>query len=226
MSDVLVARKLVKNFDDGRKVLPVLRGIDVTVKKGERIFIYGRSGSGKSTLLHILAGLLDADEGEVVIDGTNLKECSERERAALRNQKLGFVYQFHHLLPEFTALENVAMPLLIRGEATKFARDAATELLNAIELGERLDHLPKQLSGGERLRVAVARAMIGEPRVVLADEPTGSLDVQSAENVMALIQSMSERFHTAFIIVSHDSSTGAYASRKLNIIEGQLLNVD
>lgn len=226
MSEVLTARNLVKNFDDGRTSLTVLRGVNLSVREGERICIFGRSGSGKSTLLHILAGLLDADEGEVVVDDTSLFECSERERAAIRNRKLGFVYQFHHLLPEFSALENVAMPLLIRGVSTKKAREKAKELLDAIELGERLGHLPKQLSGGERLRVAVARAMIGRPKVVLADEPTGSLDVQSAETVMALIQDMSERFQTAFVIVSHDRNSGSYASRTLSISDGQLSNVD
>lgn len=221
-SEVVVAENLVKHFDDGRTVLPVLRGVNLTVREGERVCVFGRSGSGKSTLLHLVAGLLDADEGKVFIDGTDLFDCCEKERAAIRNRKLGFVYQFHHLLPEFSALENVAMPLLIRGEQTKHAREAAEELLHAIELGERLDHLPKQLSGGERLRVAVARAMVGEPKVVLADEPTGSLDTQSASTVMSLIQDMSERFQTAFVIVSHDETSNQYATRCLRISDGQL----
>ena len=185
--------------------------------------MFGRSGSGKSTLLHVLAGLLDADAGEVWIGGTNLTECSIKDRASLRNRALGFVYQFHHLLPEFTALENVAMPLLIRGDSTKHASSKAAQLLREIELDERMDHLPKQLSGGERLRVAVARAVVGNPQVVLADEPTGSLDSDSATRVMELIKSISETLGTAFVIVSHDETNGAYTDRTVRISNGHLI---
>ncbi|MCE2407137.1 MAG: ABC transporter ATP-binding protein [Pseudomonadales bacterium] len=222
MSDVLVAKSVSKTFDDGRQSLPVLQGIDLTVGAGERVCIFGRSGSGKSTLLHILAGLLDGDAGEVWIDGVNLTESATGERAALRNRALGFVYQFHHLLPEFTALENVAMPLLIRGDSTTSAKAKAEDLLTRIELGERMDHLPKQLSGGERLRVAVARAVVGDPKVVLADEPTGSLDAESATRVMSLIESMSESLGTAFVIVSHDEGSGVYAHRTMRLTDGHL----
>lgn len=224
MSDVLVGKGLTKTFDDGRQSLPVLQGIDLSVAAGERVCVFGRSGSGKSTLLHILAGLLDADSGEVWVGGTNLTDCSIRDRAALRNSALGFVYQFHHLLPEFTALENVAMPLLIRGDSTKHASSKAAHLLREIELDERMDHLPKQLSGGERLRVAVARAVVGDPQVVLADEPTGSLDSDSATRVMELIESISETLGTAFVIVSHDETNSAYAHRTVRISNGYLLD--
>lgn len=223
MSDVLIGKGLSKTFDDGRRNLQVLEEIDLAIAPGERVCVFGRSGSGKSTLLHILAGLLDADAGEVWVDGTNLTECSGKERALLRNRALGFVYQFHHLLPEFTAVENVAMPLLIRGDSTKRARSQAARLLREIELEERMDHLPKQLSGGERLRVAVARAVIGEPKVVLADEPTGSLDADSASLVMELIESISEQHGTAFVIVSHDEGNGTFAHRTVRLSEGHLV---
>lgn len=223
MSDVLIGRGLTKTFDDGRRNLQVLEGVDLAIAEGERVCVFGRSGSGKSTLLHILAGLLDADDGEVWVDGTNLTECSSKERASIRNRALGFVYQFHHLLPEFTAVENVAMPLLIRGDSTKSARSKAAQLLREIELDERMDHLPKQLSGGERLRVAVARAIVGDPKVVLADEPTGSLDADSARLVMDLIESISEKHGTAFVIVSHDEGSGAFAHRTVRLQDGHLI---
>ncbi|MCY4127694.1 MAG: ABC transporter ATP-binding protein [Gammaproteobacteria bacterium] len=224
MSDVLVGKGITKTFDDGRQSLLVLQGIDLTIAAGERVCVFGRSGSGKSTLLHILAGLLDADAGEVWVDGTNLTECSSKERAELRNRALGFVYQFHHLLPEFTALENVAMPLLIRGDSTKTATSKAEQTLCEIELQDRMEHLPKQLSGGERLRVAVARAVVGDPQVVLADEPTGSLDADSARRVMELIESVSETLGTAFVIVSHDEASGAFAHRTVRLSEGHIVN--
>lgn len=226
MSDVLIAKGLIKTFDDGRQSLPVLQGIDLKIVAGERVCVFGRSGSGKSTLLHILAGLLDADAGEVWVGGTNLTECTSKERAAIRNRALGFVYQFHHLLPEFTALENVAMPLLIRGDTTKSAKSKAEQLLREIELQDRMDHLPKQLSGGERLRVAVARAVVGDPQVVLADEPTGSLDAESAQRVMELIESVSETFGTAFVIVSHDEGSGSFAHRTVRLRDGHLVGND
>ena len=222
MSDVLVAKNVTKTYDDGVQSLPVLQGVELTVSAGERVCIFGRSGSGKSTLLHVLAGLLDPDAGEIWVGDTNLSECSERERATLRNRTLGFVYQFHHLLPEFSALENVAMPLFIRGDSVREAQGSAQELLAQIGLSDRADHLPKQLSGGERLRVAVARAIVGDPKVVLADEPTGSLDAESALRVMELIESVSETFGTAFVIVSHDEGSASYANRSLKLIGGRL----
>ena len=222
MNEILIAEGLEKHFDDGQRRLPVLQGVDFTMAEGERICVFGRSGSGKSTLLHVLAGLLDVDAGSVVLDGVNITASSPGERAKIRNRTLGFVYQFHHLLPEFTALENVAMPLLIRGDAMKSARSEAQNLLRDIDLADRQDHLPKQLSGGERLRVAVARAVVGHPKVVLADEPTGSLDAESAARVMALIDAMSETRGTAFLIVSHDESNRKHAHRTMRLLEGRL----
>ncbi|MYD42940.1 MAG: ABC transporter ATP-binding protein [Gammaproteobacteria bacterium] len=226
MNDVVVAKHVTKAFEDGGRTLVVLQDINLTVAAGERLCVFGRSGSGKSTLLHVLGGLLDAGEGEVWVNGTNLSACSEQARAKVRNEALGFVYQFHHLLPEFSAVENVAMPLLISGVKTQAAQEAAATLLARIELADRMGHLPKQLSGGERLRVAVARAVIGNPKVVLADEPTGSLDAESAKRVMDLIRWMSETFKTAFIIVSHDESSGAYAHRTVRLVDGQLIQND
>ena len=222
MSEVLVATSLTKNYDDGRRSLSVLNGVNLTVIRGERICIFGRSGSGKSTLLHILGGLLDADEGEVWLNGECINELSGPERAAIRNRDLGFVYQFHHLLPEFTAIENVAMPLLIGGEKSRVAKEKAHDLLERIGLEARTSHLPKELSGGERLRVAVARAVIGEPKIVLADEPTGSLDAESAHQVLDLIQSVSDLLDTAFILVSHDEASATYAQRSYRLEEGRL----
>ena len=222
MSDVLVAKGLTKTYDDGRRTLSVLQDIDLKVAAGERVCIFGRSGSGKSTLLHLLAGLLDPDAGEVWLSDTNITKCTESERANLRNQALGFVYQFHHLLPEFSAVENVAMPLLIRGRNTRVATEAAATLLEQIGLADRMAHFPKQLSGGERLRVAVARAVVGDPQVVLADEPTGSLDAESAALVMALIESVSENFGTSFVIVSHDQGSSTYAHRTMHLVNGHL----
>lgn len=226
MSEVLKAEAIQKNYDDGRKSLQVLRGVDLNVHSGERVCIFGRSGSGKSTLLHILAGLLDTDDGEVWIDGKNLTTLSPSKRATVRNQDLGFVYQFHHLLPEFTALENVAMPLLIGGTDVNEARSEAAEMLDRIELSDRATHLPKELSGGERLRVAVARAVVGKPKVVLADEPTGSLDAESAKQVMQLICSISDTFATAFVIVTHDEDSAVYAHRTYRLVEGRLSELD
>ena len=222
MTEVLVAKAVSRQFDDGRRTLEVLRQVDLSISAGERFFIFGRSGSGKSTLLHILAGLDDPSQGEVLVDGQLISELPQNRRAVLRNQVMGFVYQFHHLLPEFTALENVAMPLLIRGEARKFAVNTAEQLLSEVELQDRTTHLPKQLSGGERLRVAVARAIVGEPKIVLADEPTGSLDAQSATQVMELLVQLSENHGTALIVVTHDETSADYATRTLHLSEGRL----
>ena len=222
MSSVLKAVALSKAYDDGERRLPVLTHAELDVTPGERVFIFGKSGSGKSTLLHLLAGLLEPDEGEVFLADRTFSKCTPNERAKMRNSTMGFVYQFHHLLPEFSAVENVAMPLLIGGETSKHALAKATEVLSDIALGERLDHLPKQLSGGERLRVAVARAIVGEPAIVLADEPTGSLDAQNAKVVMELIESVSTYHKIAFVVVSHDESASHFGHRSLSLADGHL----
>jgi len=218
----LECRGVVKSFRQGHVVLPVLRGVDLTVPHGERIAVRGRSGSGKSTLLHILAGLADPDTGEVWIDGVGLGPLGPAARARLRNQRMGFVYQFHHLLPEFTALENVAMPLLLGAHPVADARRRAIDVLGAVGLSERLDHRPSQLSGGERQRVAIARALVADPAVVLADEPTGNLDRESAEQVFSVMLELAERRGTAFVVVTHDEELAQRMQRCLYLHDGKL----
>ena len=222
MSNVLSAQNLSKRFVDGERELGVLNGVDVEVKAGERVAIVGRSGSGKSTLLHILAGLTDPDVGEVRVAGQSMTNASSDVRAAIRNRHMGFVYQFHHLLPEFSALENVAMPLIISGRASSKSKTRATSLLAAVDLAERLAHRPHQLSGGERQRVAVARAMATEPDILLADEPTGNLDRENAIQVLRLMESMSEDTGTAFVVVTHDASVADKMSRSFVLEDGKL----
>jgi len=222
MSNVLSAQNLSKRFVDGERELGVLNGVDVEVKAGERVAIVGRSGSGKSTLLHILAGLTDPDVGEVRVAGQSMTNASGDVRAAIRNRHMGFVYQFHHLLPEFSALENVAMPLIISGRASSKSKTRATSLLAAVDLAERLAHRPHQLSGGERQRVAVARAMATEPDILLADEPTGNLDRENAIQVLRLMESMSEDTGTAFVVVTHDASVADKMSRSFVLEDGKL----
>ena len=222
MNEILKAVGVSRRFDDGDRKLDVLRDINLSMATGERVFVFGRSGSGKSTLLHILAGLDDLSSGEVWVADEHMGELSQNERAALRNRTMGFVYQFHHLLPEFTALENVAMPLLIRGVNRKRALEQSRDLLVEVELQDRATHLPKQLSGGECLRVAVARAIVGEPSIVLADEPTGSLDATSAEQVMRLLVNLSHNHDTALIVVTHDEASERYSTRTLHLKEGEL----
>ncbi|MEC9286351.1 MAG: ATP-binding cassette domain-containing protein [Pseudomonadota bacterium] len=222
MSDVLSARNLRKRFVDGDRELGVLNGIDVDVKAGERIAVVGRSGSGKSTLLHILAGLTEPDVGEVSVVGQSMTSASSDGRAAIRNHHMGFVYQFHHLLPEFSALENVAMPLIISGRSSLESEERAMNLLSAVDLAERLGHRPHQLSGGERQRVAVARAMATEPDILLADEPTGNLDRESASQVLMLMGDMSVVTGTAFIVVTHDASIADKMNRSFVLEDGKL----
>jgi lipoprotein-releasing system ATP-binding protein len=218
----LACAGLTKSFRQGPTLLPVLRGVDFTVARGERVAIRGRSGSGKSTLLHILAGLADPDEGEVRIDGSAVGPLNAGERARLRNRRMGFVYQFHHLLPEFTALENVAMPLLLGAHPVRDAQHRAAEILSAVGLAARLTHHPNQLSGGERQRVAIARALVADPAVVLADEPTGNLDHESAEQVFSVMLELAQRRGTAFVVVTHDEELASRMQRRLYLNDGRL----
>ncbi len=219
---VLQATDLSKSFTEGSNRLDVLRGVNLTVYAGEVVAIVGTSGSGKSTLLQCLGGLDDYDGGSVVIDGQDIGSIKEKDRTILRNHKLGFVYQFHHLLPEFTALENVAMPLRIRREPYQQASVKASEILGAMKLGDRLSHLPSQLSGGEKQRVSIARAAVGSPVCLLADEPTGNLDQETAKSVFDYLLSLARSRVMAVILVTHDLDLAAQCDRVLRLVGGRL----
>jgi lipoprotein-releasing system ATP-binding protein len=219
---ILEARGVHKSFRQGPVTLEVLQGVAMSVAIGERIAIVGASGSGKTTLLQILGGLDRPTTGQVLVDGKDIHEQSEQERGALRNRALGFVYQFHHLLPEFSALENVAMPLLVRRMKVSDARVKARSLLERVGLGARLDHRPDQLSGGERQRAAVARALVTEPKIVLADEPTGNLDGTNAESVFALMLELNQELGTSLIVVTHDMRLASRMKRMYAIERGVL----
>ncbi len=218
----LRARGLTKSFAQGPSRIHVLTGVDFEVGAGERVAIVGRSGSGKSTLLHLLAGLDDPDSGSVDVGGHDLIAASAAVRAKLRNSYMGFVYQFHHLLPEFSALENVALPLRLGGMDRVPAHAQAGALLDRVGLAARLDHRPAALSGGERQRVAVARALIGEPLIVLADEPTGNLDRETAEQVFALMCELSDERGVGFVIVTHDDDMLVDMHRVVKLEKGHL----
>jgi len=224
MSEVISCRGLGKTFSEGDSPLTILHDIDFSINRGERIAIMGASGSGKSTLLHLLGGLDEPTTGEVSITGKLLKTLSPLQLGKLRNRALGFVYQFHHLLPEFSALENVAMPLLIRGTSPVSARNRAEVLLGRVGLAARLSHKPGELSGGERQRASVARALVTNPACVLADEPTGNLDRQNAEQVYELMLQLNQEFGTSFLVATHDPLIAGRMDRIVRLEDGRLID--
>lgn len=223
MSDhIIQCHGLTKSFNEGKLYVDVLRDASLHIGRGERVAIVGRSGAGKSTLLHLLGGLDMPSAGQVIINGKDMAKLNAAQRGRLRNQSLGFVYQFHHLLPEFTAAENVGMPLMIRGYSPAKAMQQATSILMRVGLEHRLDHKPGEMSGGERQRAAVARALVTKPACVLADEPTGNLDTQNAEQVHELMLELNQEIGTSFVVVTHDVSLAARMDRVLTLSDGQL----
>ncbi|MGY3265037.1 lipoprotein-releasing ABC transporter ATP-binding protein LolD [Lysobacter sp. HA35] len=222
-SDVVIrAQGLGKTYAEGKLRTPVFDGLDLEVSRGETVAILGASGAGKSTLLHLLGGLDTPTAGEVFVDGKKMSALSDAERGRLRNGALGFIYQFHHLLPEFTALENVMLPVMLGGTATADARQRATALLESVGLGHRLAHKPGELSGGERQRAAVARALVNRPGCVLGDEPTGNLDEKTAATVFDLMLALNREQRTSLVLVTHDRSLARRLDRVLELHEGRL----
>ena len=223
-TSILRCRQLTKRYDQGGLDVDVLKGVDLNIEKGERVAIMGASGSGKSTLLHLLGGLEKASSGEVIIDGIDINKVSAAKLAKLRNKSLGFIYQSHHLLGEFTVLENVAMPLLIAGISVKQASIRAGALLQRVGLGHRVEHKPGELSGGERQRAAVARALINEPCLILADEPTGNLDSKTADQVYQLMLELNQELNVSFLVVTHDHELAARMGKVLHMEDGLIVN--
>ena len=222
-SAVLECRGVVRSFAEGKSRLEVLSGVDLLIRAGERVAIIGASGSGKTTLLQIMGGLDEPTAGEVLVGGESMADIGETGRGVLRNKYLGFVYQFHHLLPEFTAAENVAMPLMIRGQGRAEATQAAADLLDRVGLGERLSHKPGELSGGERQRAAVARALITGPQIVLADEPTGNLDAGNGQQVLELMLELNRELETSLVIITHDHGIAERMDRILTLESGKIV---
>ncbi len=222
---VLQAKGLSKSFQEVAVHTTVFTEVDLAIKPGEKVAIVGASGSGKSTLLHILAGLDQPDEGVVLLNGHSFSQEKDTPRGRLRNQYMGFVYQFHHLLPELTALENVMLPLRVRRTPAKKAQAQAETLLKRVGLADRMHHKPSELSGGERQRVAIARALITEPKCILADEPTGNLDDSSAEQVFQLLLELNQEFNTALVIVTHDLALAGKMDRQLRLSGGHIQEV-
>ncbi|EMA2446607.1 lipoprotein-releasing ABC transporter ATP-binding protein LolD [Vibrio fluvialis] len=225
MNNLLRCHQVCKTYQEGDLQTQVLKGVSFELQKGELASIIGSSGSGKSTLLHILGALDDATQGHVEFLGQQLSALSSNKQAKIRNQHLGFVYQFHHLLADFSALENVAMPLLIGGKKVVQAKQDAAALLERVGLSHRLEHRPSELSGGERQRVAIARALVNKPDLVLADEPTGNLDHKTALSIYDLMRELNRESGTAFLVVTHDGELAAKMDRRLHMQDGLLLNV-
>lgn len=219
---ILHCQQLGKTYTEGPNDVTVLKAVNLDIQPGERIAIVGASGSGKSTLLHLLGGLDLPTTGSIWVDGQELSGMSDKRRGDIRNEYLGFVYQFHHLLPEFTAVDNVAMPLLIRGANAQMARSKASQLLSDMGLENRLDHRPVELSGGERQRAAIARALVTEPAVVLADEPTGNLDEKTADAVFNMMLELNQRVGTALVMVTHDTDLAARMDKRYHLERGHL----
>jgi len=222
-SVILECQQLAMRYQQGDLDVSVLRGVDLSINAGERVAIMGASGSGKSTLLHLLGGLEKPTQGKVILDGENLNTISSSKLSKIRNRSLGFIYQFHHLLGEFSLLENVAMPLLIAGQSVKNARKKSIEILTRVGLGHRVEHKPGELSGGERQRAAIARALINNPKCVLADEPTGNLDSKTAEHIYQLMLELNQELHVSFLVVTHDIDLAKRMDKVLHMEDGLIV---